>query len=223
MRPLRHPGGSHPLVDMTATARVSLLVGESGVADTPFTYEQALAWLSSHPAAEPHFMRFQNQASELGDGVVPGMIEVLERGPIEFHRAVAFVLAYHDIQIKTYGSTVEDFEYRLSKPGRFSMPGRRERIVRPQHLKPEDITEDAFITKGPTVTDANMRRFFLQYLVMFGVAVGLAFAGANTGGVAGTVLWIVAGLLFVVTLWSVLFMTVMKRLLHLTKRLNADA
>jgi membrane protease subunit (stomatin/prohibitin family) len=68
-----------------------------------------------------------------------------------------------------------------------------------------------------------MRRFFFQYLVMFGVAVGLALAGANTGGVASTVLWIVAGLLFAVTLWSVLFMTVMQRLLHMIKRLNADA
>jgi len=187
------------------------------VAETPFTYEQALAWLSSHPAAEPHFMRFQNQASELGGGVVPGMIEVLERGPIELHRAAAFVLSYHDIQIKTYGSTVQDFEYRLSRPGR------RERVVRPQHLKPEDITEDAFITMSPTLTDANVRRFFFQYLVMFAVAVGLAVAGAKTGGVAGTVLWIVAGLLFALTLWSVLFMTVMTRLFHMINRRNAGS
>ena len=168
-------------------------------------------------------MRFQNQASELGDGVVPGMIEVLARGPIELHRAAAFVLAYHDIQTKTYGSTTEDFEYRLSRPGRFSRPGRRERIVRPLHLKPEDITEDAFISKSPNVTNANIRRFFFQYLVMFGVAVGLAAAGANTGGVAGTVLWIVAGVLFAVTLWSVLFMTVMRRLFHMINRLTADS
>jgi hypothetical protein len=168
-------------------------------------------------------MRFQNQASELGGGVVPGMIEVLARGPIELHRAAAFVLAYHDIQIKTYGSTVEDFEYRLSRPGRLFQTRSTRTVVRPQHLKAEDITEDAFITAGPTLTDANMRRFFFQYLVMFGVAVGLALAGANTGGVASTVLWIVAGLLFAVTLWSVLFMTVMQRLLHMIKRLNADA
>jgi hypothetical protein len=193
------------------------------MAATPFTYEQALVWLSSHPAAEPHFMRFQDQASELGDGVVPGMIEVLARGPIELHRAAAIVVAYHDIQIKTYGSTVEDFEYRLSRPGRFSRPSQREQIVRPQHLKPEDITEGAFITTGPRLTDANIRRFFFQYLVMFGVAVALAVAGANTGGVAGTVLWIVAGLLFAVTLWSVLFMTVMRRLLHMMKGLNGDS
>jgi hypothetical protein len=198
-------------------------VGESGVAETPFTYEQALAWLTSHPAAEPHFVRFQNLASELGVGAVPGMIEVLARGPIELHRGAAWVLAYHDFAVKTSGTTVEDFEYRLSRPGRTSRPGRRERIVRPQHLKAEDITEEAFITAGPIMTDANMRRFFFQYLVMFGVAVGLAFAGANTGEVAGTVLWIVAGLLFAVTLWSVLFMSVMQRLLHITKRLNADA
>jgi hypothetical protein len=58
---------------------------------------------------------------------------------------------------------------------------------------------------------------------MFGGAVGLALAGANTGGVASTVLWILAGLLFAVTLWSVLFMTVMQRLLHMIKRLNAGA
>ena len=95
--------------------------------------------------------------------------------------------------------------------------------MRPQHLKAEDITEDVFISTNPTLTDANIRRFFFQYLVMFGVAVGLAFAGANTGGAESTVLWIVAGLLFAVTLWSVLFMTVMQRLLQLIKRLNADA
>jgi membrane protease subunit (stomatin/prohibitin family) len=58
---------------------------------------------------------------------------------------------------------------------------------------------------------------------MFGVAVGLAAAGANTGGVAGTVLWIVAGVLFAVTLWSVLFMTVMRRLFHMINRLTADS
>jgi hypothetical protein len=219
----RHPGAVKPLVDTTTTAQVSLPVGELGVAETSFTYEQALAWLSSHPATEPHFMRFQNQASELGDGVMPGMIEVLERGPINLHRAAAFVLSYHDIQVKTYGSTVEDFEYRLSRPGRFSRPSRRERVVRPQHLKPEDITEDAFITKNPTLTDANVRRFFFQYLVMFAVAVGLAVAGAKTGGVAGTVLWIVAGLLFALTLWSVLFMTVMTRLFHMINRRNAGS
>jgi hypothetical protein len=188
------------------------------VGETPFSYEQAVAWLSSHPMEEPHFTRFQKQASELGDGVVPGMIDVLAKGPMDLHRAAAWVLAYHDFAIKTYGTTVEDFEYRLSKPGRLSRPGQRERIVRPQYLKAEDITEAAFITVGPIMTDANMSRFFFQYLVMFAVAVGLAFAGANTGGVTGNVLWILAGLLFAVTLWSVLFMTVIKGVLRLTKR-----
>ena len=215
----QHPRGSRHDYDGTG----ALPVGELGVAETPFTYEQALAWLLSHPAAEPHFVRFQNQASELGDGVVPGMIEVLERGPIELHLAAAFVLSYHDIQVKTYGSTVEDFEYRLSRPGRFSRPSRREQIVRPQHLKAEDITEDAFITTNPTLTDVNVRRFFFQYLVMFAVAVGLAVAGAKASGVAGTVLWIVAGLLFALTLWSVLFMTVMTRLFHMINRRNAGS
>jgi hypothetical protein len=190
------------------------------VAETPFTYEQALAWLSSHPAAEPNSMRFENQASELGDGVVPGMIEVLARGPIELHRAAASVLAYHDFRIRTYGSTVDDFEYRLSQPGR---PGRRERIVRPHQLKVEDITEGALITTDPRVTASSIRRLFFQYLVMFVVAIGLALAAANTGGVAGTVLWILAGLLFAVTLWSALIMTLMRRLFHIIQRLNADA
>ena len=58
-----HPGGSDPFVDRHdcgCTPKASLPVGESGVAETPFTYEQALAWLTSHPAAEPHFVRFQN-------------------------------------------------------------------------------------------------------------------------------------------------------------------
>ena len=59
----QHPRGSRHDYDGTG----ALPVGELGVAETPFTYEQALAWLSSHPAAEPHFVRFQNQASELGD------------------------------------------------------------------------------------------------------------------------------------------------------------
>ena len=67
-------------------------------------------------------------------------------------------------------STLEDFEYRLSKLGRISKLGRRERIVHPQHLKDEDITKDAFITAGPMLTEANLRRFFFQYLVMFVVA-----------------------------------------------------
>ena len=67
------------------------------------------------------------------------------------------------------------------------------------------------------------KRFFFQYLVMFAVAVGLAVAGAKTGGVAGTVLWIVAGLLFALTLWSVLFMTVMTRLFHMINRRNAGS
>jgi hypothetical protein len=185
------------------------------MAESPFTYEQALAWLSAHPI-EPHPIRFQNQASELGDRVVPGMIEVLARGPIDLHRAAAIVLAFHGIGIKTYGSTVRDFEYRLSRPNR------RERIVRPQHLKPADISEDAFITEGPILSDALTKQFFLQYLLMFVAAVAFAFAGANTSGVVGTVLWILAGLLFAVTLWSVLFMRVMQRLLHMVKKLNAD-
>jgi hypothetical protein len=30
---------------------------------------------------EPDFMKFQAQAAELGDAVVPGMIEVLTEGP----------------------------------------------------------------------------------------------------------------------------------------------
>jgi len=198
-------------------------VRECGVAETPFTYEQALAWLTSHPAEEPHFMRFNNQASELDDGVVPAMIEVLARGPIELHRAAASVLAYHDLQIRTYGSTVEDFEYRLSRTDRVIQTRSATRVVRPQQLKAENITEAAFITAGPLMTDETMRRFFLQYLAMFVAAVGLAVAGANTGGVTGTVLWIVAGLLFAVTLWSVLFMTGMKGVSHLIKGVTADA
>jgi hypothetical protein len=143
-------------------------VREWGVAETPLTFEQAVAWLSSHPVDEPHFIRFNNQASELGDEVVPGMIEVLAKGPIRLHRAAAWVLAYHDFAIATHGSTVGDFEYRLSRPNRPLV-----QIVRPQHLTAADITEDALITAGPILTDAKMKRFYFQYLVMFGVVVAL--------------------------------------------------
>ncbi len=161
-------------------------------------------------------MKFQTQAAELGDAAVPGMIEVLARGPIELHLAAGWALACNGVGIDTYGSTTEDFEYRLTGPGR------HKRIVRPQHVKAADINEDAFITVGPQLTDGYMKRSFLQYFVMFGIAVALAFAAANTGGILGSVLWILAGLLFAVTLWSVLFMSVMQWLRLIGKRLDTD-
>ncbi len=108
------------------------------------------------------------------------------------------------------------FEYRLSRPNR------RERIVRPQDLKAADINEAAFITEGPILTHASTKQFVLQYVLMFVASVALAFAGANTSGAVGTVLWILAGLLFAVTLSSVLLTTVMQSLLHMIKNLNAD-
>jgi hypothetical protein len=165
---------------------------------------------------ESHFMKFQTQAAELGDAAVPGMIEVLARGPIELHMAAGSVLACNGVGIETYGSTIEDFEYRLTGPGR------QERIVRPTHVKASDISEDAFFTFGPQLTDAYMKRSFLQYFVMFGIAIVLAFAAANTGGIVGNVLWILAGLLFAITLWSVLFMTLMQWLRVIGKKLGTD-
>ncbi len=117
------------------------------MAETPFTYEQARAWLSSHPL-EPDFFEFQLHAASLSKDLVPGMIEVLTKGPIELHRAAAWALACHRIGTKSYGSTTADFEYRLSGPGRND-----ERTVRPQLLKAADITEEAFIAVDP------LRRF----------------------------------------------------------------
>jgi len=121
-------------------------VRDSGVTETPFTYEQVLAWLSSHPL-EPDRFKFQCEAGGFDARVVPGMIEVLASGPFELHRAAGCVLAFHRIGTKSYGSTVEDFEYRLFGPGR------NERVVRPQHLKATDMAELAFISVDP------LRRF----------------------------------------------------------------
>jgi hypothetical protein len=126
------------------------------------------------------------------------------------------VLTFHDIGTKTYGSTIEDFEYRLTGPGRHT------RTVRPKQLKAADINEGAYITTDPTLTESRIRKFFLQYGLLFVVAVGIAFAGAKTGGIARNVLWIVAGLLFAITLWSLLFMTVMQGLLRMIKKLNTE-
>jgi hypothetical protein len=105
----------------------------------PFTYEQAREWLSSHPL-EPDLSEFELQAAGLSSGVaVPGMIEVLAKGPIELHRAAAHVLRIHRIGTKSDGTTVDNFEYRLSGWSR------DEQIVRPQGLKATDITQDAII------------------------------------------------------------------------------
>ena len=67
-----------------------------------------------------------------------------------------------------------------------------------------------------------MKRSFLQYFVMFGIGLTLAFAAANTGGIVGNVLWILAGLLFAVTIWSVLFMAMMQWLRLIGKRFDTD-
>ena len=62
----QHPRGSRHDYDGTG----ALPVGEFRGGRNPRSrMSRQLAWLLSHPAAEPHFVRFQNQASELGDRV----------------------------------------------------------------------------------------------------------------------------------------------------------
>jgi hypothetical protein len=108
----------------------------------PFTYEQARGWLSSQ-TMEPDSFEFHLQADSLGKGAVPAMIEVLARGPIELHRRAAYVLRHYRIGTKSYGSTIDEFEYRLIGLGR------DERTVRPQGLEGTDITEEAFLAVDP--------------------------------------------------------------------------
>ena len=111
--------------------------------ETPYTFEQARMWLSSQ-LQESDLFEFRVQADRIGPRLVPAMIEMLTTGPIELHRAAAWALACHRIGTKSHGSTTEDFEYRLTGPGRND-----ERTVRPQHLKVTDLNEKVFFAIDP--------------------------------------------------------------------------
>jgi hypothetical protein len=175
-------------------------------------FEEASAWISSHPFTNP--LRFESQATKLGPDAIPGMIAVLADGPMSQHTAAALVLSCHGVTVAGHGETPRDYEYLLT------MPDGERQVVRSVNLHDSDFVDAAPIEMEPTLDEAGLRRFFVQYAGMFALAGGSAFAASQTSGAVGIVFAVVAGLLSAVALWSTLFMGVIRLVLHKIERLD---
>jgi hypothetical protein len=166
------------------------------------SFEAASAWIASHSLGNP--ASFQRDALKLGDAAIPGMVEVLARGPMEQHTAAALVLSFRGIRVSSDGISPEDFAYQLLK-----LDGTRQ-VIHPLNLTSEDFV-DSFTEPVPATSGVpEINRILLRYLVLFAIAGVLAFAASQTSGALRLALAIVAGLAFGVATWSTVFMAVMR-------------
>jgi hypothetical protein len=72
--------------------------------------------------------------------------------------------------------------------------------------------------KHEMLSEPDIRWFFLQYVLIFGLAGSLAFLASQTSDALSVALAVVAVLLIVATVWSILFILTMSRLLRIIKR-----
>jgi hypothetical protein len=182
------------------------------VSDVPFSYEDASAWIGSHPIQDPS--KFHRQALKLGPGVIPAMVQVLANGPIEQHTAAGLILSFNGVQVNGHGDSPEDFEYRLT------MPNGNRQVVHPVNLNASDFSLESSDTIEPIIEKGFMKRAFLQYLAYLVIAGAFAYLASQTSGTLSVISAALAGLLSLVALWSVLFMSLTELVLRKAKRIG---
>jgi hypothetical protein len=175
---------------------------------------EAEDWIASHSLKNQS--RFWREAEKLGPSSVPGMIEVLSDGPAEHHTQAALVLSRNGVEVFRSGEN----------PGSdwlLTFANGDTRTVKPRHWIEEDSDYNPWGEPPPTLDAAAMRKLLLGYSAMFVLAAVLAIGAYATHGIVRVVLAILAGIIFLVALWSTLFMTVVRLVQKRVQRIHPDA
>jgi hypothetical protein len=96
-----------------------------------FDYDDAIAWLASHPVN--FSAKFRRQAKRIGNAGIPAMVQVLAAGPSKEIIGAMVVLSAIGVTVVGSGSSPADFAYQVT------MPDGTQTTVRPSNLSNADF------------------------------------------------------------------------------------